>query len=138
MKDSNHAPLDDHLTTTDPNQQPYANSWFVGMFVGTALLGMASAYCRPYLDTGGIHWDAIISLIILVVINIAWLYQISRTLQLNYSRAYLANTFLLWLGYYLGWIVINDRFMGDLAFICGMGAFLGMFLGRLILYFHKG
>lgn len=138
MKESNHSPLDEHLTTADTSQQPYPKSWFVGMFIGTALLGMVAAYSRPYFDNGGMHWDAIIGLLLIIVLNIAWLYQISKTLQLNYSRAYLANTCLLWLGYYLGWIVINDRFMGDLAFICGMGAFLGMFLGRLILYFHKG
>lgn len=133
-----HTPLlDEHLTSPELAQQPYSNFWFVGAFVGTFLLGVFCAFIRPYINTGGMHWEAVVSLIILIVLNAAWLYKIASTLQLHYKRAYVANTLLLWLGFYLGWMVINSRFAEDLAFICGMGVLGGTIVGQLVFYFQN-
>ena len=135
MKRRNTPLLDDHLTP--PTEETYPNYWYGGTVIGTTLMGGLSAYARPYFNNGGAHWEAIISLLLLISINIAWLLFFRSTQRKYYRWVYCLHTILLWMMYIVGWHSVHELFMEDLIIINGIGAFMGIAIGLIAFYIQE-
>lgn len=135
MKRRNTPLLDDHLTL--PTEETYPNYWYGGTAIGAILMGGLSAYVRPYFNNGGAHWEAIISLLLLVSINIAWLLFVRSTQRTYYRWVYCLHTILLWMMYVVGWQFVYDFFMEDLIIINGIGALLSILIGLIVFYIQE-
>ncbi|MGH1338851.1 MAG: hypothetical protein ACRBFS_22235 [Aureispira sp.] len=133
----NNDPLLDDLTPLERAEETYTKSWY-GIIVGASLLlGGLSAYCRPYFNNGGVHWEAIIALLLLIIMNITWLLFVRSTKRKNYRWAYSINTMLLWMVFLVGWSFVSERFMDDLVLVNGTGALLGVVIGLLAFYIQE-
>ncbi|MFK7797763.1 MAG: hypothetical protein AB8E82_09925 [Aureispira sp.] len=137
MKIPNKPLLDDHLTITTAPEKLYSQHWLVAIFVATALLGMLSAYFRPYFNINGVHWEAIVSIVVLVTLNVVGLMLISTDKRKHYARFYSILTLLLWMGYVIGWSIVDGDFMEDLIGVCAMTAIVAILIGMLVFAYQK-
>jgi hypothetical protein len=136
MKISNKTLLDDHLTE-DAASKVYAKPWLLVVFVATFGLGILSAYCRPYFNIDGIHWEAIVSMVVLVTLNVVCLMLISTDKRKGYGWFYSILTLLLWTGYVLGWSFVNGDFMEDLIGVGTMTAIVAILIGMVVFYYQN-
>lgn len=139
MKPQNTPVLDDHLTWSTGQKGYYSRTIYVTTFVVNGLLGILSAYIRIYFYrvSRPIHWEAVVSLIVLIILNIAWLIFVSTTQKNHYFKVYILNTGLIWLGFVVGWTVMSGYFMGELIIINAVGALLGIIVGGIVFYLQK-
>lgn len=72
------------------------------------ILGAISRAVRPWGEHDGIHYEAIISFLVLVILSITILWQHRRSGLLIGQFRYQLELFGIWVGYAIGWLLIDQ------------------------------
>ena len=129
--------LDDHLTKTTLSPKSYPQYWLLVIFGSTALLGMLSAYFRPYFNIDGTHWEAIVSTVVLITLNVVCLILVGADKRKHYLRFYSLLTLLLWAGYIVGWTMVSSDFLEDLIGIGISMVLVAILIGMVVFSYQK-
>lgn len=135
-KDKKNELLDEHLTKISDKSSEEDSFIFkrVGvLFVLATLIGVISVFFRPYFNDG-VHVDALVSLIVVTLMNLGLLLYIIRQKKVRYRLAYNLSTIGIWAGYILGWSIGLGYLWDDIWMMNGFFALIGLGVGQLVFY----
>jgi len=126
--------LDEHLTDDEQlnRKDPLLFTRPIGLLLSMGIVGTISSLVRPYANYHGIHYEAIISLILTIGVSIYLsLYFDNRRHYHQYRLLYIINTLVIWIGYSLGLWLAADNFLTESLVINGLVAIIIAITGLL-------
>lgn len=128
--------LDEHLTNISDksaNEDSFIFKRAGILFVLATLIGVISVFFRPYFNDG-VHVEALVSLIVVSLMNVGLLLYILRQKKVQYQFAYNLSTIGIWAGYILGWSIGLGYLWEDVWMTNGFFALIGIGIGKVVFY----
>ena len=102
--------------------------------VAAVAVGGLSRLCRPLANVGGVHYEALVALFILIGLALLLVY-LNRPSRVKLPHLFFQlENFSLWLAFAFGWTVANRGLWGDFIFfnVVAMGCSAGVGSGLLV------
>lgn len=91
--------------------------WSCGLIVLGFVNGLVTRMIRPTMNSGGVHWDAVIGLVWMAVLGLIAVFRF-RKLPTAQALAWIAATIgVAWVAEFVGWTMMHDKIWDDKLFV---------------------
>ncbi len=101
------------------------------------VVGAGSRLARGAMESGTLHWEAILSLAALLAATIGFVLHHRKPLEGRSAGLFQLDNLGLWASYASGWSIIHGSAWGDLLALCGAGWFGCALVGGLLVASSK-
>lgn len=105
----------------------------MSIVIGSMLVGIMSCLIRPYIDNGGLHYDALASVVILIAACLALVIHNRHHFGLLGHLLYQMENVALWGGYAGSWTLVYGSIWDDLWITCIGCGLVTAVLGSILL-----
>jgi hypothetical protein len=94
--------------------------WVIAISLFALTLGASSRLSRPYLNVNGLHWDALVSIVLLCVVSLGLLIRCYRARFIMATCYYQSGLISLWTSFVVGWCLAAGSVFAPLFQTCAM------------------